>query len=195
MPKTLPDVLSKQQIAGIIGNTTNLKHKCIIALLYASGMRRQELINLTVKHINFERKVVIVKSGKGKKDRIIPLPDNILQLVKKYMAEYKPKHYLFEGQKTKNSKQTGKSIPYSATSLKLIINRAAEKTGIDKRVFPHLLRHTLATNMLEDGMDIRVVQQILGHENIKTTQIYTHLTNTLLDNIHNPASGFDLGGG
>ena len=195
MPGTLPDVLSKQQIAGIINNTTNLKHKCIVVLLYASGMRRQELLDLTIKHINFERKVVLVKSGKGKKNRIILLPDNVLQLMKKYMAEYNPRHYLFEGQKIKNSKHAGDNVPYSATSLKLIIDRSAEKTGIDKRVFPHLLRHTLATNMLEDGIDIRVVQQILGHKNIRTTQIYKHLTNTLLNNIHNPASGFDLKGG
>ena len=166
--KQLPEVLSKEEIVSIINNTNNIKHKCIVGLLYSSGLRRSELLNLNVTDIDSKRMVVIIKNAKGNKDRISLLSPSILKDLQKYYKEYRPKKHLFEGLKG------GK---YSATSIIKIISSAAKKAGIHKRVTPHMLRHSFATHLLENGTDIRHIQLLLGHSSTKTTEIYTHVAN------------------
>ena len=166
--KQLPEVLSKEEIIRIINHTNNIKHKCIIGLLYSSGLRRGELLSLNVTDIDSKRMVVKVSNGKGKKDRISILSPSILKDLQQYYKEYRPKKYLFEGQK---------GDKYSVTSVLNIISAAAKKAGIFKRVTPHMLRHSFATHLLENGTDIRHIQLLLGHSSTKTTEIYTHVAN------------------
>ncbi len=166
--KPLPQVLSKEEIIKIINNTNNIKHKCIVGLLYSSGLRRSELLNLTINDIDSKRMVVKVNNAKGNKDRISVLSPSILKDLQDYYKEYRPKKYLFEGQKGNK---------YSVTSVLNIISVAAKKAGISKRVTPHMLRHSFATHLLENGTDIRHIQLLLGHSSTKTTEIYTHVAN------------------
>ncbi len=166
--KQLPKVLSKEEIIKIINNTNNIKHKCIVGLLYSSGLRRGELLNLNVTDIDSKRMVVKINNAKGNKDRISVLSPSILKDLQLYYKEYRPKEYLFEG--IKGNK-------YSATSVLKIISTAAQKAGITKKVTPHMLRHSFATHLLENGTDIRHIQLLLGHSSTKTTEIYTHVAN------------------
>tara|TARA_R110002012_G_scaffold320402_2_gene543970 strand:+ start:78536 stop:79663 length:1128 start_codon:yes stop_codon:yes gene_type:complete len=166
--KQLPEVLSKEEIVRIINATNNMKHKCIVGLLYSSGLRRGELLNLHVTDIDSKRMVVLIKNGKGNKDRISVLSPNLLKDLQVYYKEYRPKNYLFEG-------LTG--AKYSATSVISIISAAAKKAGILKKVSPHMLRHSFATHLLENGTDLRHIQLLLGHSSTKTTEIYTHVAN------------------
>lgn len=166
--KKLPKVLSKEEIIKVINNTNNIKHKCIVGLLYSSGLRRGELLNLNVTDIDSKRMVVVVRSAKGNKDRISVLSPSILKDLQNYYKEYRPTKYLFEGPR---------GAKYSATSVLNIISAAAKKAGILKKVTPHMLRHSFATHLLENGTDIRHIQLLLGHNSTKTTEIYTHVAN------------------
>ncbi|WP_052172482.1 site-specific tyrosine recombinase/integron integrase [Psychroserpens jangbogonensis] len=166
--KQLPEVLSKEEIIKIINSSNNIKHKCIMGLLYSSGLRRGELLSLNVTDIDSKRMVVKIKNAKGNKDRISILSPSILKNLQQYYKEYRPEKYLFEGQKG------GK---YSATSVLKIISVAAKKAGILKKVTPHMFRHSFATHLLENGTDIRHIQLLLGHSSTKTTEIYTHVAN------------------
>jgi site-specific recombinase XerD len=166
--KKLPEVLSKEEIIKIINSTNNIKHKCIMGLLYSSGLRRGELLSLNVTDIDSKRMVVKVKNSKGNKDRITILSPSILKDLQVYYKEYRPKKYLFEGQKGNK---------YSATSVLNIISVAGKKAGILKKVTPHMFRHSFATHLLENGTDIRHIQLLLGHSSTKTTEIYTHVAN------------------
>ncbi|EPR70425.1 putative tyrosine recombinase [Winogradskyella psychrotolerans RS-3] len=166
--KKLPEVLSKEEIIKIIANTNNLKHKCIVGLLYSSGLRRSELLNLNVTDIDSKRMVIKINNAKGNKDRISLLSPVILKDLQQYYKEYRPKTYLFEGVKGGR---------YSATSVLTIVSKAAKKAGILKKVSPHMLRHSFATHLLENGTDIRHIQILLGHNSTKTTEIYTHVAN------------------
>lgn len=164
--KRLPDVLSKDEILGIIENTNNLKHRCIVELLYSSGLRRNELLQLRPSDIDSKRMMVRVRQGKGSKDRLTILSKNTLNDLRQYFKEYRPKNFLFEG-------VNGKS--YSTSSVLNIIVNAAKKAGINRRVTPHMLRHSFATHLLEKGTDIRHIQLLLGHGSTRTTEIYTHV--------------------
>lgn len=166
--KQLPEVISKEEIVNILNNTNNIKHKCIVGLLYSSGLRRAELLNLNVTDIDSKRMVVIIKNAKGNKDRISVLSPSILRDLQSYYKEYRPEKYLFEGQKGEK---------YSVTSVLNIISSAAKKAGIHKKVTPHMLRHSFATHLLENGTDIRHIQLLMGHSSTKTTEIYTHVAN------------------
>ena len=166
--KQLPEVLSKEEIVNIINNTNNIKHKCIVGLLYSSGLRRGELLNLNVTDIDSKRMVVKIKNAKGNKDRISILSPSILKDLQSYYKEYRPTKYLFEGQR---------GAQYTATSVLKIISVAAKKAGIFKKVTPHMLRHSFATHLLENGTDIRHIQLLMGHSSTKTTEIYTHVAN------------------
>ncbi len=164
--KRLPDVLSKDEILGIIENTNNLKHRCIVELLYSSGLRRNELLQLRPSDIDSKRMMVRVRQGKGSKDRLTILSKSTLNDLRQYFKEYRPKNFLFEGVK-------GKS--YSTSSVLNIIVNAAKKAGVNRRVTPHMLRHSFATHLLEKGTDIRHIQLLLGHGSTRTTEIYTHV--------------------
>lgn len=166
--KQLPEVLPKEDIVKIMQYTNNIKHKCIIGLLYSSGLRRSELLNLKVTDIDSKRMVVTIKSAKGNKDRISILSASILKGLQNYYRKYRPKTYLFEG-------QSGNK--YSGSSVLNIVVMAAKKAGIQKKVTPHMLRHSFATHLLENGTDIRHIQLLLGHSSTKTTEIYTHVAN------------------
>ncbi|MGL1888034.1 MAG: site-specific integrase [Reichenbachiella sp.] len=175
--ETLPKVLSKIEILELIKHTNNIKHRCIISLLYSAGLRRGELLNLKPIDIESERMMIKVRDAKGGKDRYTLLSNTILADLRLYFAKHQPQTYLFEGLPNQQ---------YSATSVVKIIKRAAEFAGIKKNVTPHMLRHSFATHLLESGTDLRFIQILLGHNSSKTTEIYTHVANSCFMNIKNP---------
>ncbi len=182
----LPDVLSKEEVGAMIKVTENLKHKSLIALIYSCGLRRSEAINLKLEDIDSKRMLIKIRGGKGKKDRYVQLAKGTLEIIKKYYKKDKPDIWLFEGQ---NKKQ------YSATSILNDIKDAAIKAGIKKRVYPHILRHSFATHHLEQGTDLRYIQEWLGHESSKTTEIYTHVAEKDFHRFKNPIDDLNLDGG
>ena len=175
--KRLPEIISENELMKLLRATTNIKHKTIITILYSSGIRRGELINLRIRDIDFDKKIIFVRAAKGKKDRTTILADNAIVILNKYLTLYKPNYWLIEGI---NRKQ------YSATSISLVIKKASIKAGLNKIVRPHMLRHSFATHMLEQGVDLRYIQTLLGHGSPKTTQIYTHVTSHSLAKIKSP---------
>ncbi len=176
-PKLLPNV-SKEEVKAILDAPINIKHKTMLSLIYACGLRRSELLNLKPEHINSKRSILIIKQSKGKKDRITPISDKLIGLLRDYYKLYKPKNWLFEGQK--------KGEPYSAESLQSVLKQALEKCKITKPVTLHWLRHSYATHLLESGTDLRYIQELLGHNSSKTTEIYTHVSTKSLQNIKSP---------
>lgn len=175
--KILPDILSKEEIGAILKATDNVKHKTIISVIYSCGLRRSEALNLKISDIDSKRMMIKITDAKGKKDRYVQLSEGLLKLLRVYYAEYKPKLWLFEGQK---------GGQYTAESIITILKAAAQKAGIIKRVYPHMLRHSFATHQLEQGIDIRFIQAWLGHESLKTTQRYTHVSEHNFKNFKNP---------
>ena len=178
--KTLPNVLSKEEAFRLIDLTTNLKHKTLLALIYSSGLRISEAKNMKITDIDRQRMLIHVKNAKGKKDRYTLLSTKVLGLLKEYYAIYKPKTYLFEGQYGEQ---------YSSRSAQAVLQQSAKKAGITKQISLHTLRHSFATHLLENGTDLRYIQDLLGHSSPKTTMIYTHVSSTSLKNIINP---FDM---
>lgn len=174
----LPNVLSKREVAQILEATRNQKHRTMLSLIYACGLRRSELLNLKLENVNSERHILIILNSKGKKDRIIPISDKIIEMLREYYKNYKPKVWLFEG--------TTAGEKYSEESLRNALKNALAKTNILKPVSPHWLRHSYATHLLESGTDLRYIQELLGHKNSKTTEIYTHVTEKSLQNITSP---------
>lgn len=175
--EALPKVLSKNQIRAMISSINNLKHKCILSLLYSAGLRRGELLNLKLTDIISDRMLIRVEQGKGKKDRYTLLGEQVLQNLRQYSLQAKPSYYLFEGSNGKK---------YSGSSVVKIVQRAASRARIRERVIPHMLRHSLATHLLEDGVDLRQIQSLLGHNSIKTTEVYTHVAVKGMNKIKNP---------
>jgi len=182
--ESLPKVISLEEVKGIILNTNNIKHKCIVSLLYSAGLRRSELLNLTLQDIDSKRMAILVKNSKGGKDRLTILSQNVLDDLRIYFKKWKPKKYLFEG-------ESGNQ--YSATSVVKIIKNSAKKAGIKKCVSPHILRHSFATHLLENGTDLRYIQSLLGHSSSKTTEIYTQVATNQLKNIKSPIELLNLG--
>jgi len=175
--KILPDVLSKQEVGAILRATENMKHKTLLSAIYSCGLRRSELVNLKVNDVDSKRMMIKVSSAKGKKDRYVQLSEGLLKLLRQYYREYKPGIWLFEGQK---------GGQYSAENIAILLKTAAQKAEITKRVYPHMLRHSFATHQLEQGVDIRFIQAWLGHESVKTTQRYTHVSEHNFKNFKNP---------
>lgn len=173
----LPQVLAKEDVLAIIEKTNNVKHRCIVSLLYSAGLRRGEVLNLKPDDIDSKRMVIRVCSGKGNKDRYTILSEKLLIDLRKYFLEWRPKTHLFEGPKGNQ---------YSAESVVKIVKEAARKAGIRKRVTPHILRHSFATHLLESGTDLRYIQVLLGHKSSKTTEIYTHVATNIFFKIKNP---------
>lgn len=174
---TLPNVLSTIEIRLIIDHAKNIKHKCIIALLYSAGLRRSELINLKLTDILSGQMQIKIRNSKGNKDRYVGLSKHLLQLLRQYFLEYKPKEWLIEGQKG------GK---YSGESILKIVKASAKKAGIARKVTPHMLRHSFATHHLESGTNLRYIQEFLGHSSSKTTEVYTHVAKTDFSKFKNP---------
>ncbi|MEA3414440.1 MAG: site-specific tyrosine recombinase/integron integrase [Nanoarchaeota archaeon] len=174
--KTLPKVLSKNEIKIIFNETINQKHKLILQMLYSSGIRLNELINLKREDIDPSRKTILISQGKGKKDRITILSEKLSKDLFDYICktEFKTK-YLFESSRTKK---------YSQKTIQKILEKSSKK--LNKKVTPHMLRHSFATHLLESGTDIRYIQKLLGHSNLETTSIYTKVANTDLLKIKSP---------
>ena len=173
---TLPKVISQKEVLELIKQTRNIKHKCIVSLLYSAGLRRSELQNLKPNDIDSERMIIRVNGAKGNKDRVTLLSEKVLADLRKYFKEYRPKNWLFE---------SPKGDQYGVTSIKEIINKSAKKAGIKVRVTPHMLRHSFATHLLENGTDLRYIQSLLGHSSSKTTEIYTHVATNAFKKIKN----------
>lgn len=173
----LPTVLSHSEVEKIINNTLNPKYKLMIALSYAAGLRVSEVVNLKVKDLDLEELVVHLKNAKGKKDRVSVLPEKLINDLRNLTAGKDKDEYLFA------SNRGGK---LTTTSLQKVFRQSLAKTKINKTATFHSLRHSFATHLLENGTDVRYVQELLGHANIRTTQIYTHLTNPALKNIKSP---------
>lgn len=175
--KKLPIILSPSEAKLIIEATNNIKHRCIVSLLYSAGLRRSEVLNLKPADIDSERMLIKVNDAKGKKDRFTLLAQSTLQDLRTYYKTYRPDKYLFEGQKNEK---------YSGASIGKIISNAVAKTRIKKHVTAHTLRHSFATHLLENGTDLRYIQLLLGHSSTKTTEIYTHVASNQFISIKNP---------
>ncbi|WP_247672605.1 site-specific tyrosine recombinase/integron integrase [Aquimarina sp. MMG016] len=173
----LPQVLSKEEILAMIANTNNIKHRCIVSLLYSAGLRRSELLDLKIEDIDSKRMLIHIKNAKNNKDRFSLLSETVLKDLRVYYKEWKPKEYLFEGVK---------GSQYSGSSIKEIVVKAAEKSKINRRITPHMLRHSFATHLLENGTDLRYIQTLLGHSSTKTTEIYTQVAISNFKSIKNP---------
>jgi integrase/recombinase XerD len=176
--KKLPNVLSKEEVRVILEATRNLKHRTMLSLIYACGLRSGELLNLLPEHIDSNRGVLIIKQAKGMKDRIAPLGKSLIEMLRFYYKTFKPKRYLFEGQQ--------EGMPYDARSLQQVLKQSLGRTAITKAVTLHWLRHSYATHLLENGTDLRYIQEILGHRSSRTTEIYTHVSTKSLQKIVSP---------
>ena len=168
-PKSLPKVMSMGEVSKILSALTNIKHLSMLYLAYGSGLRSGEILNLKVHDLHLENKHIWVRKGKGNKDRVVVLSQTSIDLVVRYFQETKPAYWLFEGQI--------KGKPYSAKSLSMVFKRALEKAGLTQNYTLHSLRHSFATHPYEQGVDILKIQRQLGHADLKTTLIYTHLSN------------------
>ena len=175
--KTLPNVLSKEEVKAILEVHGNIKHRAMLSLIYACGLRRGELLHMKISDIDSKRNIVIIRQSKGKKDRIVPLSQRILEMLRDYFRACKPKYWLFEGQA---------GGQYSEKSLQSVLKQALKKAGIRKPVSLHWLRHSYATHLLESGTDLRYIQELLGHNSSKTTEIYTHVSTKNLQQIKSP---------
>ena len=174
----LPNVLSKEEVKKILEALINLKHRAMLSTIYACGLRRGELLNLKPADIDSNRGLLIIRQAKGKKDRIVPLPISVINLLREYYKLYKLKVWLFEGQNVGEQ--------YSDRSLQMVLKHALENAKINKPVTLHWLRHRYATHLLESGTDLRYIQELLGHKSSKTTEIYTHVRNKQLQKIRSP---------
>ena len=170
--KKLPKAVDGDFIRTQLSKIKNLKHKAILTLTFSVGLRVSEIINLKIEDIDSKRMLISIKNAKGRKDRIVPLSEKVLILLREYFIQYKPKEYLFNGQ---NSNQ------YSVGSCQAIYKKYIDPAG-----HIHILRHSCFTNLLENGTDLRVIQKIAGHSNVKTTEIYTHISNQLLNKVTLP---------
>ena len=181
---TLPKVMSSRQVKKLFLQVQNTKHLCMLYLAYGGGLRIGEIVHLRVHDIQFERQQLWIRKGKGKKDRVVMLSASLSKLLQTYMQQYKPAFWLFEGQ--------NKEKPYTKSSLAKVFKRAKEKAGLTESFTMHSLRHSFATHLLEQGTDIRIIQSLLGHSDIKTTLIYTHVSNNLIQKVKSPLDNLDL---
>lgn len=174
----LPNVLSKSEVKAILDAPVNLKHQAMLSLIYACGLRRSELLNLKPEHVDSKRGLLIIKQAKGRKDRVAPISEKLITLLRDYYKKYHPQTWMFEGQ------QGG--TQYAEASLAKVLQSACAKANIKKAVTLHWLRHSYATHLLESGTDLRYIQELLGHKSSKTTEIYTHVTDKSLQKIKSP---------
>jgi len=181
--KYLPTVLSESEIGSIIGSIDNIKHKCLIMTAYSAGLIVGELLRLKPGDIDSQRMLITIRQGKGKKDRVTLLSKVLLELLRNYYKQSLPQEYLFEGVA---------GGQYSVSSVQSILKEACRKAGIKKHVTKHTLRHSFATHLLEHNTDLRYIQELLGHTNPKTTQIYTHITTKGLDQLRSPLDNLEL---
>jgi len=173
----LPEVLSQQEVLDLLRATRNLKHRAVLALIYSAGLRIGEVLNLELHHIDIDRRQLLVKNAKGRKDRNVILAESFLPLFGNYFGTYAPTKYFVEGES---------GVQYSAASVRAFLKQSCRRAGIKKRVTPHTLRHSFATHLMENGVGLRHVQELLGHAKPETTMIYTHIAQKDLLNIRSP---------
>ena len=183
MPKSLPNIYSLEEIQKIIKHISNNKHKAILFLIYSAGLRISEAIRMQKEDLHYDRKLVFIRKAKGNKDRFTILSDKAALILSSYIEEYNPTNYLFEGQYGDR---------YSDTSIRKIFHKAVRKAGLAKKGGPHVLRHSFATHLLEQGVDLRYIQVLLGHNSSKTTEIYTHVSSRNIGNIKSPGDSLTL---
>lgn len=181
--KKLPDILSMTEIKSLLKSFRNEKHRTIFYLIYSGGLRIGELLALKVHDIDSSRMMIRIRQSKGAKDRDIPLSITCLEQLRRYYIAYKPSLYLIEGRNGK---------PYSASSIRKLLKRALSQSGLKKNITVHSLRHAYATHLLENGTDLRIIQELLGHGSSKTTEIYTHVSNRTKLNVPNPLDRLGL---
>ncbi len=181
--KSLPSIYSQKEIKRIIDSIDNAKHKTLIFLIYSAGLRVGELLNMRVEDILVDRRMVFIRQSKGRKDRYTTLADSALSMITDYIIKYKPNKYLFEGQY---------GGQYSSTSIRNILHRAKSKAGVTTMGSVHTLRHSFATHLLENGTDLRYIQELLGHSSSKTTEIYTHVSTLNISKITSPGDLINL---
>lgn len=181
--KKLPIVLSKDEVQRMFNVCENLKHKIILSILYACGLRVSELINLKWTHIDRARMIINVVCGKGNKDRQVMLPVSLIPLLEKYYFEYRSKEYVLNGQGC---------LQYSDRSVLQVVKQLAVKANINKRVYTHLMRHNCFTHLCEAGTDINLIQKLAGHNNVKTTMIYTHISDSVVSKINSPLNNINV---
>lgn len=177
-PEQHPRVLDKSEVKAMLAGTANLKHRAMLSLAYGLGLRLGEVLALRPVDVDSKRMVLYVRGGKGKKDRDLPLPESLLALLREQFRAHRPLTFMFEGDKA--------GEPYSERSLQQVVKQAADRARIRRPVTMHMLRHSYATHLLEAGTDIRIIQELLGHNSIKTTEIYTHVARRQM-----PASPLD----
>jgi integrase/recombinase XerD len=173
--KSLPEVLSKEEVSRLLSFAETKKSKLIMSLLYSSGLRVSELVNLKPEDINFEEKIGKVISGKGSKDRMFIISADLAKDIKLYLKKRKDNQYLFSKQK-----------PLTTRNIQKIVKNTRQKSELNKKVTPHTLRHSFATHLLDAGTDIRMIQSLLGHSSLNTTQLYTHISTEQIKKIENP---------
>lgn len=182
--KTLPIVLNTDEVKHILAATTNIKHKAILMVIYSAGLRISEAVGLKIKDVDSQRMQIRVEQSKGKKDRYTLLSLKALAILREYFKEHRPKEWLFEG--------ITEGAQYSTRSIQQVFKDSVERAGIKKDVSVHTLRHSFATHLLENGTDLRYIQSLLGHENSKTTEVYTHVTTKGFDQIKSPLDNLDI---
>jgi len=183
-PKTLPVVLSRDEVQRVIRAPRHLKHRVILATLYTTGVRVSELARLQGTDIDSGRRVVVVRQGKGKKDRQVGLSTDLLPLLRRYWKLYGLQSWLFPGPRL--------SEPITRSGVEWICQKAGQTAQINKAVYPHLMRHTYATHLLEAGMDLRSIQLLLGHASLQSTSIYLHVANPALETTRSPLNSLAL---
>ncbi len=176
--RTLPTILSVKEVDNILRSINNLKHLCVLYTIYGGGLRLSEVINLRVQDVLWDRNQVQIKAGKGNKDRMVMLSQSLKELLQKYFNEYKPQYWLFEGADERSQ--------YTSSSIQKVVREAAKRAGISRKVTPHTLRHCFATHLMDNGTDTRYIQELLGHKDIRTTLIYTHVTTSSINTIESP---------
>lgn len=181
--KQLPEVLSEEEVVRLFWNVSNLKHKCILMAIYSSGLRLSEVANLRLSDIDSKRMMIFVKGAKGKKDRYTILSKELLRRLREYYKKEKPREWLFEGEL---------GGQYSMRSVQNIMREAVKRVGIKKHATVHTLWHSFATHMLENGTDLRYIQNLLGHDSTKTTEIYTHITTKGLEQLSSPLDRLNM---
>jgi len=173
--KRLPIVLSTEEVKKLIDSIEHKKSKLIVKMLYSSGLRVSELVNLTPKDLDFAQNIGWVRKGKGSKDRLFKIAESISKQLQKYLSKNPNNKFVFS-----------ENEPMSVRNVQFIVTSAAKRAGINKKVSPHTLRHSFATALLDAGENLLIIQQLLGHENLETTRIYTHVSQDQLKRVKSP---------